>query len=126
MIQIIKEKIPQSVDIEKSLLGSILIEKEAIYQVEDIICESCFFDQKNKEIYKSILSLRNKDQIIDLHLVQQELKNNNRLDFVTSFYLAELTQYTCGSFNIIELKRTRKNWNTQTCLQVPIKSQDDF
>jgi len=108
MIQIIKEKIPQSVDIEKSLLGSILIEKEAIYQVEDIICESCFFDQKNKEIYKSILSLRNKDQIIDLHLVQQELKNNNRLDFVTSFYLAELTQYTCGSFNIIEYAKILK------------------
>jgi replicative DNA helicase len=108
MIEIIQEKIPQSIDIETAVLGAILLEKDIIFQVEDIISEKSFFDQKNKEVYRSILDLRNKEKSIDLYLVQQDLKNKNKLDFVNSLYLAELTQGVNSSYHIREYVKILK------------------
>ncbi len=86
-----------SVDIECSLLGIILLEKDAILQIIEFLKPHCFYNNKNQKIYMAILTLFREGLGIDVHTVAEQLSRSNDLEKIGGMsYLTELT-YTIAS-----------------------------
>ena len=95
--QVLKDDIsgklpPQNVEAEASLLGSILIEKEAIIKVADIVSPEDFYLDRNGIIFTAMLDLYEQRQPLDLLTLANKLHDAGELDRVGgSSYLTELT-----------------------------------
>ena len=74
------EKIPpHDLDAEKSLLGGLLISKDAIVRVADVLRPEHFYEPKHQEIYSAVLSLFLSGTPVDLITVLNELKKRKTL-----------------------------------------------
>lgn len=83
---------PQNPEAEQSVLGSLLMDKNAITKVADILEASDFYNPAHEKIYQTILDLYEKHQPIDILTLTNRLKELDRLkDVGGSGYLAELT-----------------------------------
>ncbi len=90
---------PQNLEAEQAVLGSILIDKNAIFRVADIIVPEDFYSPAHEKIYEAILALYEKRQPIDVLSVTNYLKERDSLAQIGgSSYLADLTnQVTTAS-----------------------------
>ncbi|GAB4264411.1 MAG: replicative DNA helicase [Saprospiraceae bacterium] len=92
---------PQAIPLEEAVLGALMLDKDALVTVMDIISEKSFYDERNGLIYKAIKSLFEKSYPVDLLTVTEELKRNGDLDTVGGpAYLVELTNRVASSANI--------------------------
>ncbi|OGY96497.1 MAG: replicative DNA helicase [Candidatus Liptonbacteria bacterium GWB1_49_6] len=83
---------PQDLEVEQSVLGSLLIDKSAIIKVADLLVPSDFYSPIHEKIYENILELYEKSQPIDILSLTSKLKEKDFLkDIGGSSYLAELT-----------------------------------
>lgn len=83
---------PQDVEAERSVLGALMLDKNAVIQVADFLAPSDFYENKHKKIYESIVELWSKGEPVDLLTVSHELKDKKQLGDVGSLdYLTELT-----------------------------------
>jgi len=82
---------PQNIEAEESVLGALLIDKNAIIKVADVLEPADFYSPAHGLIYKAILSLFEKSQPIDLLTITNVLKEAKQLDKVGgSTYLTKL------------------------------------
>jgi replicative DNA helicase len=83
---------PQNIEAEQSLLGALLIDKDAIVSVAEILTYDDFYkSEQHGSIYMAILELFEKREPIDLVTVTEKLRQSGSLDKVGgSAYLAEL------------------------------------
>jgi replicative DNA helicase len=82
---------PQAVEAEQSVLGSILIDPEAILKVADFLRAADFYRQQHKDIYEAMVGLHGQREPIDLVTLGDELARRDRLDGVGGpAYLATL------------------------------------
>jgi len=92
---------PQALDLEESVLGALMLEKEALTNIIDILKPENFYKDANKEIYQAIIDLFNNSQPIDLLTVTNQLKKNGTLDIVGgSYYVTKLTTRVNSASNI--------------------------
>lgn len=85
---------PQNQDAEASLLGSLLIDGEALTKIDDLVRSEDFFNQRHATIFSAMKSLYDKRSPIDLLTLAEQLKSNRRLDSVGgASYLTELTNF---------------------------------
>ena len=83
---------PQNIDAEISLLGSLLIEDEAIITIADKINAEDFYDKRHGTIYTAILRLYEQHKPVDLLTLSSILKDGDELEMIGgSSYLTELT-----------------------------------
>ncbi|GHT05674.1 replicative DNA helicase [Endomicrobiia bacterium] len=91
MANIIEKVSPQAVDVEMSVLGAMLIEKEAILKVMDIINENDFYKEIHRQIFLVINDLYIGNHPVDLLIVSEALKKNAMFSKVGgTHYLTEL------------------------------------
>ncbi len=89
-------------EIEEAILGAILIEKEAIIDVVDLLKEEHFYVPKHKLIYKHIIKLYSNSEPIDMLSVMQSLIKTNELQLINGVSgLNELTNKVASSANIL-------------------------
>ncbi len=82
---------PQDIESEKSVLGSIMIDKNAISRVADALFPQDFYTPAHQKIFSAMLSLFAKNEPIDILSVSNVLKSQNLLESVGgSSYLADL------------------------------------
>jgi replicative DNA helicase len=82
---------PQDLEAEKSVLGAVMIDKDAIFAVGDILSAEDFYTRAHGYIYEAISSLWNAGSPIDVVSVTSELKKMKKLSEIGgSAYLAEL------------------------------------
>jgi replicative DNA helicase len=82
---------PQDIEAEKSLLGSLMLEKEAITKVADILHSEDFYKRNHQYIYQVIEDLFTRGEPIDLISVSSKLKERNQLENMGgTAYLTEL------------------------------------
>jgi len=82
---------PQNVEAEISLLGAILLDKEAIVKVADLVSEADFYKDAHAEIFRAMLQLYEKREPIDVVTLTSRLENNKKLDIIGgSSYIATL------------------------------------
>ncbi|MDE2730751.1 MAG: replicative DNA helicase [Bacteroidota bacterium] len=92
---------PQAPDVERSVLGAMLIDKAAVSQVIEVLPEQdAFFVPKHQKIYEAICELFRRDEGIDIITVTQELRRRKVLDTVEEFYLIDLSREVTSSANI--------------------------
>ena len=74
---------PQNIDAEQSLLGSLLIDKDAIVRVAEILHPANFYrSEQHGHIYSAILDLFERRDPIDLVTITEELKRKGTYDKV--------------------------------------------
>jgi replicative DNA helicase len=92
---------PQAVELEESVLGAIMLEKDAIDIAADLLTVDSFYRDANKRIYGAMLRLNNKNQPIDIQTVVEELKEANELEIVGgAYYVTQLTNSVVSSAHI--------------------------
>ncbi|HLY25859.1 MAG TPA: replicative DNA helicase [Aggregatilineales bacterium] len=73
---------PNSPEAEEAILGSILINPDAILEVSSFLQGSDFFILKNQWVYEAICAVHERGEAIDNLTVIQELRNRERLDHI--------------------------------------------
>ncbi|MCK5370321.1 MAG: replicative DNA helicase, partial [Cyclobacteriaceae bacterium] len=83
---------PQAIDLEEAVLGALMLEKDALTNVIDILKPDTFYKDNHKEIYDSIVELFNNSEPVDLLTVTNHLRKKGKLEFVGgAYYITELT-----------------------------------
>lgn len=88
-------------DAEKTVLGTIIAERDAIEQVRELLCEECFYKPFHAEIYKAILQIVSSGERADLISVKGRLQANEvKFDMVeymkvVSCHTFDLYQHAC-------------------------------
>lgn len=70
---------PQNIEAEQSLLGSILIDRDALLEAAEIMQAEDFYREAHQYIYQEIMGLTNKGEPVDLVTVCAALENKNLL-----------------------------------------------
>jgi len=82
---------PQSIEAEQSLLGSLMLDKNAIINMADFLKPEDFYRKTHQEIYSTCLELFQKSEPIDILSVSNRLREKNLLEEVGgNSYLTEL------------------------------------
>src|SRR3989344_2312549 len=84
---------PQNLEAEQSVLGALMLDKNAIINVADILLPEDFYKPAHAKIYEEILKLYEKREPIDFLSVTTKLKNGNLLKEVGgNSYLTQLIE----------------------------------
>ncbi len=84
---------PQNLEAEQSVLGALMLDKNAIINVADILLPEDFYKPAHAKIYDSILKLYEKREPIDILSVTSKLKNEGILQEVGgNSYLTQLME----------------------------------
>jgi replicative DNA helicase len=85
---------PQNLDVEASLLGSLLIDSDAFIKIGDMISADDFFDAHHNRIFAAMRALHDKRSPIDILTLSEQLKSADQLDAIGgASYLTELTNF---------------------------------
>jgi len=92
---------PQDLEVEKSVLGSLMLDQKAINLVVDILKPEDFYHQKHQIIYQAMLDLYEKKEPIDVLSIASRLKEKKLLDEIgRNSYLAELVNCVPTASNV--------------------------
>ena len=92
---------PQAVDLEEAVLGAIMLEKDALTAIIDILKPESFYKEAHRIIYNAIVELFNKSQPVDILTVISQLKSTGELDLIGgAFYISQLTNRVASSANV--------------------------
>lgn len=84
---------PQALELEQAILGALMIEKDAIFSIQDILRSESFYKDAHATIFHTILELSEKLEPIDVYTVGEMLNRKGLLSSVGgATYLAMLTQ----------------------------------
>lgn len=109
---------PQNIEAEQSLLGALLIDKDSIVEVAEVLRPDHFYrTEQHGNIYSSILELFEKREPIDLVTVTERLKQKGVLDKVGgSAYLTELVNMVPTAAHIQSYARIIKEHSLRRTL----------
>lgn len=92
---------PNDTELEKIILGAILLDFNALKRVEGILTPEKFFDPRNGLVMQSILKLKNENQPIDILTVIQTLRKSKELTSAGGpQYISELTNRVSSTANL--------------------------
>ena len=92
---------PQAVDLEEAVLGALMLEKDALTSVIDILKPESFYKDAHQEIYRSIVILFNNSEPVDMLTVSNQLRLEGKLEMVGgAYYLTELTSRVNSAANV--------------------------
>ncbi len=92
---------PQNLEAEKSVLGAMMIDDEAIGTALEILDESWFYENTHSQIYSAILDLYNNRKNVDLVTLSDKLKNDGVIDSVGGIpYLSMLIDMVPTAANV--------------------------
>ncbi len=92
---------PQAIELEEAVLGALMLEKEALSQVIDILKPDSFYVEANRHVFLAIQNLFNASKPVDLLTVTQELRAIGLLDKVGgAYYISELTNRVASAANV--------------------------
>lgn len=93
---------PQNIEAEMSVLGSVMIDKNAIVKIADIIRPEDFYKENHAKLFEVILELYNEQQPIDILSVSSRLKEKGILkEMGGRGYLTDLINYVPTSSNVV-------------------------
>ena len=83
---------PQAVDLEEAVLGALMLEKNPVNDVIDILKPESFYKEPHQKIYAAIMDLFGASEPIDILTVTNKLRSKGELDLVGGpFYISQLT-----------------------------------
>ena len=92
---------PQNIEAERSILGAVLLENEAVNNVLEILSVNDFYSESHRRIFSAILELYEKNEPSDLITLSNILKDKNQLDSAGGVsYLASLVDNVPSAANV--------------------------
>ena len=92
---------PQALDMEEAVLGAIMLEKEAVITILDILKPESFYKDAHRKIFKAVSDLSLREYPVDLYTVTEELRNHDELESVGGpVYLTQLTSKVVSAANV--------------------------
>jgi replicative DNA helicase len=92
---------PQSLEAEKAVLGSVMLDNESIGKAIEILDSSHFYRTAHQKIFAAALILYERNEPVDLITLSEELKRQKILDEIGgSYYLTELAESIPSSANV--------------------------
>lgn len=107
---------PHNEELEQSILGGILIDKDAIGLVSEILKPEDFYNTQNSLIYSSMLSLYDERRPIDALTVTAQLKKDKNAEKIEPSYLAELINSVPTAANIESYANILKELSTKRAM----------
>lgn len=101
MSELIQRIPPNSLEAEQSVLGAMLLDKEAISSAAEILQGEDFYREVHKEIFQAIVSIYNDGAPVDLITLTEKLKGRNTLEAVGGIsYLTQLMNIVPTTHNV--------------------------
>ena len=92
---------PQATEIERAVLGALMIDKDAYTIVCEMLYPESFYEPRNQKIYTAIRDLEMKEQPVDIWTVTEQLAKQGDLEDVGGpAYVTELSSRVASSANI--------------------------
>lgn len=92
---------PQNIEAEQSVLGSMIIEREAAFQAMELISDVDFYRTAHQKIFSSIFNLVNRNEPVDMITLSEELDINGSLDEIGgNTYLTSLVNSVPTAANV--------------------------
>jgi replicative DNA helicase len=92
---------PQNIEAESALLGALLIDKDAVIKIADILTPDDFYRNDHGQVFEAILELFEKQTPVDLVTLTDRLESQKKLDNIGgSSYLASLVNGVSSAANI--------------------------
>ncbi|MGB2274694.1 MAG: replicative DNA helicase, partial [Schleiferiaceae bacterium] len=92
---------PQAIDLEEAVLGALLIDKNALANIIDILHPEAFYKDQHKNIFKIITILFGDNQPVDILTVASELRKEGLMKKSGGeAYLAQLSQKVSSAAHI--------------------------
>ncbi|MBT3447973.1 MAG: replicative DNA helicase [Bacteroidetes Order II. Incertae sedis bacterium] len=92
---------PQAVQVEKTVLGAMLLERVAIPKAIEVLPPGSFYTEQHNQIYEAILSLFERGNPVDVITLGDELKRRGKLEETGgAYYLSELTSTVATAANV--------------------------
>jgi len=92
---------PRSTEAEQAVLGALMLEKDAITGILDILKPDAFYDDAHKVIYASIITLFGNSSPVDLVTVKNQLQLDGNLEKAGgALYIVELTSKVASAANV--------------------------
>ncbi len=96
-------EIPQNINAEQSVLGSMFLNKKALQKAIEHLSGSEFYLDSHSKIFECIKSIDSKGSVVDITTVADELKNRNWLKSIGDIeYLTEIIESVPSASNIDE------------------------
>jgi replicative DNA helicase len=95
---------PQATDMEISVLGGCMLEKEVLHEVIEILpSPDCFYNDNHQKVYGAILALLKSGYPIDLLTVTNELRKTGELETIGgAYFIVELCDSITSTANCID------------------------
>ncbi|HEY9534680.1 MAG TPA: replicative DNA helicase, partial [Mucilaginibacter sp.] len=92
---------PQAIDLEEAVLGALMLEKDALSSVIDILKPDVFYKDAHQKIFKTIQYLFEKTSPVDILTVTAQLRVQGELEMIGgAYYITELTNRVASAANI--------------------------
>ena len=92
---------PQALEIERVVLGALMIDKDAFSVVSEIIHPETFYEPRHQKIFLAIRTLNMDEKPVDIMTVTEELKREGTLESVGgAAYIIELSSHVASSAHI--------------------------
>ena len=92
---------PQATELEEAVLGAVMLDKDAISTVAEILKPQSFYVEANKSVFEAMLDLFTRHDPIDLLTVTEELRRKKSLDDIGgAAYIAHLTNRVSSSAHV--------------------------
>ena len=93
---------PQNLEAESSVIGAVLLDKESMLSVVEILSPEDFYDQRNATIFRAILTLFEKRTPVDMVTLTDQLEKEKELENVGgSSYIVSLVNATPSAANVV-------------------------
>ena len=92
---------PQALQLEEAVLGALMLDREALPVVMDILRADSFYLEAHQHIYRAVIKLFERSNPVDILTVTEELRKSGDLEKVGGPYkLVELTNRIASAANI--------------------------
>jgi len=92
---------PQALDLEQAVLGALMLEKDALSSVIDILKPEVFYEERHQRIFQAIRVLFERTSPVDILTVTAQLRQQGELEMIGgAYYVTELTNRVASAANI--------------------------
>lgn len=92
---------PQAVELEEAVLGALMLEKDVLGDVIEILTAESFYKEAHNRIFGAIKKLSERREPVDILTVTNELKKTGELELVGgAWYISQLTNRIASSANV--------------------------
>ncbi|MDD3223132.1 MAG: replicative DNA helicase [Clostridium sp.] len=118
------KSLPQNIEAEQSVIGSMILDKNSIAQVSEVLRSEDFYRENHKVLYSSIMELFQKDIPVDMITLIEHLRSTEKLEGAGGItYITQLCDSVASTANLHSYIEIVKNKST---LRRLIKSSNEI